>query len=79
MAEKALTVRLSADLAEQLEIVASVDELPVSEVIRVAIAQHIESRKSHGEFQSALRARIRRAEQMLTDLPGVSQEGGNQP
>ena len=39
---KAMTVRLSADQAEELETVALVDNQPISEVIRAAISEHIE-------------------------------------
>src|ERR1700730_15003223 len=37
---KAMTIRLSAEQAEELETVANVEALPVSEVIRAAIAEH---------------------------------------
>jgi predicted transcriptional regulator len=59
---KAMTVRLSADQAEQLETVASVDNQPVSEVVRAAIAEHIASRTKDSAFP---RQRIERGQQML--------------
>lgn len=62
---KAMTIRLSADQAEQLETVANVDDQPVSEVIRAAIAGHIERRKRDEQFQSGLKQRIERAQQLL--------------
>jgi predicted transcriptional regulator len=62
---KAMTIRLSAEQAEQLETVATVDDQPVSEVIRAAIAEHIERRKQDGQFQDSLRGRIERAQQLL--------------
>lgn len=64
---KAMTVRLSPEQAEELETVATVDNQPIAEVIRAAIAEHIEGRKRDAEFQDSLRARIERAEQMLSD------------
>jgi predicted transcriptional regulator len=67
---KAMTIRLSAEQAEQLETVATVDDQPVSEVIRAAIAEHIERRKQDGQFQDGLRNRIERAQQLLG--PGES-------
>ena len=62
---KAMTVRLSADLSEELNMLAAVDGQPVSRVIRSAIANHIEARKRDAEFQEMLRQRIERAQRML--------------
>lgn len=62
---KAMTIRLSAEQAEQLETVATVDDQPVSEIIRAAIAEHIERRTQDGQFQDSLRSRIERAQQLL--------------
>lgn len=62
---KAMTIRLSADQAEALETVATVEAKPVSEVIRAAIAEHIESRKRDPAFQDSLKERIYRARQLL--------------
>lgn len=64
---KAMTIRLSADQAEELETVANVDNQPISEVIRAAIAEHIEERKRDATFQDSLRARIERTQRMLGD------------
>lgn len=60
-----MTIRLSADQADELETVANVDQQPVSEVIRAAISAHIAQRKQDDQFQEGLRARIDRAQQML--------------
>lgn len=62
---KSMTIRLSADQAEALETVATVEDLPISEVIRAAIAQHIEMRTSDPTFQDGLRDRLERASKML--------------
>lgn len=64
---KAMTIRLSADQAEQLETVANIDDQPVSEVIRAAIAGHIERRKRDEDFQSGLKHKIQRAQELLGD------------
>ena len=64
---KAMTIRLSADLSEELDTIAAVDDQPVSHVIRSAIAEHIEDRKRDGAFQDILRQRIERAQRMLPD------------
>jgi predicted transcriptional regulator len=60
-----MTIRLSADQADELETVAAVDDQPVSEVIRAAITTHIAQRKQDESFQEGLRARIERAQRML--------------
>jgi predicted transcriptional regulator len=62
---KAMTIRLTSDQAEELETVAAVDQQPISEVIRAAIAEHIAARKQDVEFQDSLRDRIERAQRML--------------
>ena len=60
-----MTIRLSADQAEELDTIAVVDGQPVSHVIRSAIAEHIEERKSDAAFQDILRQRIMRVQRML--------------
>lgn len=60
-----MTIRLSAEQADQLEMVASVENQPVSEVIRAAIATHIESVSQDERFQAGLRERIQRARELL--------------
>lgn len=63
---KAMTIRLSAEQAEELETVATVDNQPISEVIRAAISEHIAERKQDSAFQDSLRERIERAQRMLS-------------
>lgn len=62
---KAMTIRLSAEQAEQLELVAAVDDQPVSDVIRAAISKHVETRRKDEAFQKGLRERISRAQDLL--------------
>ena len=62
---KAMTIRLTAEQATELETVATVDEQPVSEVIRVAITCHVGARKKDPTFKDGLRERIERAQKML--------------
>ena len=64
---KSMTIRLSAQQAEELNTIAAVDGQPISQVIRMAIAEHIEERKRDGAFQDSLRQRIERAQHMLPD------------
>ena len=63
---KAMTIRLSAEQAEDLSTVAVVDGQPISQVIRMAIAGHIEERKRDAAFQDSLRQRIARTQRMLS-------------
>jgi hypothetical protein len=60
-----MTIRLSADQAEALETVATVEDRPISEVIRAAIAQHIESCKNDPKFRDNLKDRLDRAQRLL--------------
>jgi predicted transcriptional regulator len=62
---KAMTIRLSSDQAEALETVATVDNRSVSDVIRAAIAEHIETRKRDQGFRESLRDRIERAQKLI--------------
>jgi predicted DNA-binding protein len=62
---KAMTIRLSAEQAEALETVASVESRPVAEVIRAAIEDHIQSRRRDPTFQDSLKDRIQRTQRML--------------
>ena len=62
---KAMTIRLSADQADALDTVATVEAKPVSEVIRAAIAEHIDRRKKDPAFQDSLKERMDRARQLL--------------
>lgn len=62
---KAMTIRLSQDQSDALEAVATVENRPVSEIIRAAIGQHVESRTKDPAFQVSLRERINRVERLL--------------
>lgn len=55
---KVTTIRQPADQADELEFIARVDGVPVSEAIRVAIADHIQARRADPAFQQRLRTRI---------------------
>lgn len=64
---KAMTIRLTPEQADALETVASVEELPISEVIRAAIEEHIDSRRKDPAFQDSLKDRLARARRLLRD------------
>ncbi len=62
---KAMTVRLSEEQANALEMVASVENLPVSDIIRAAISTHIETRRRDPGFRAGLQDRISQARKLL--------------
>lgn len=55
---KVTTIRQPAFQADELEFIARVDGVPVSEAIRAAIADHIQARRADPAFQQRLRERI---------------------
>lgn len=67
---KAMTIRLTEEQAEALETVASVEQRAVSDVIRAAISEHIESRRKDPTFQEDLKARLTRARRLLARQAG---------
>jgi predicted transcriptional regulator len=67
---KAMTIRLSAEQAEALETVATVEQMPVSDVIRAAISEHIAARRRDPHFREGLEARIARARRLLDRQAG---------
>lgn len=52
---KTMTLRISDELAADLEAMARVDDVPVSEAIRVAIDERIKARRDDKQFQARLR------------------------
>ncbi len=68
--QRAMTLRLSEEQAAALEYVADVDGVSVSDSIRTAIENHIESRKSDDEFQQRLAASMKRHQKILDRLAG---------
>lgn len=63
-----MTVRLPADQADALATVASVENRPVSEVIRTAIAAHVNTKRNDPAFQRDLRASVERAQRLLAAM-----------
>jgi len=56
VAKKTMTLRLDADQAAELEVLARADEISVTDAVRVAIAEHIEARRKDPAFQERIRA-----------------------
>lgn len=62
------TIRQPEDQADDMEFVARVDGIAASELIRDAIAAHLEKRRSDPDFQARLRERIAADQQILKRL-----------
>jgi predicted transcriptional regulator len=71
---KAMTIRLTADQVEALETVATVEQRPVSEVIRAAISEYVENRRKDLVFQDEFRDRIGREQRFLEDNRSGAQQ-----
>lgn len=65
---KVTTVRLPASQAAELEAIARVEEIPVSEAIRAAISEHIRTRRGDKAFMERLRRRIEEDREILVKL-----------
>lgn len=66
MSDKAMTLRLPTELAEELELVCGVDDVPVAEAVRTAIAEYVKARRQEPHFQLCLRAQIARMQRLMT-------------
>lgn len=71
---KAMTIRLSEEQAEALETVADVEDRAVSDVIRAAITEHIESCRRDPKFQEGLQARLNRTRRLLARQAEATRE-----
>ena len=65
---KAMTLRLDDDLAAELEAIARVENVPIAEEVRVALAEHIAKRRRDRAFQARLKASIKRNQEILDRL-----------
>jgi hypothetical protein len=65
---KNMTLRLSAEQAEDLEAIARADGLSVSDSVREAIAEHIARKRNDGNFRERLRAVMERDREILERL-----------
>jgi hypothetical protein len=62
------TIRQPEDQAEDMEFVARVDGIAASELIRDAIAVHLDKRRADPDFQARLRERIAADQEILKRL-----------
>ena len=67
---KAMTLRLLAEQADALEMVAEVDGVSMSEAVRDAIESHIDNRRANDDFQERLAASMERHRRILDRLAG---------
>lgn len=65
---RALTLRLPADQAAQLEAVARADGVSVSEAVRSAIADRIAARRNDRAFQARIRQMMEEERAVLEQL-----------
>jgi len=65
---KAMTLRLPADQAAELEAIARADDRPVSETIREAIDKLIAERRHNKEFQARIRKIVEEDRELLERL-----------
>lgn len=68
MSTKATSLRLPQPLAAELAAVARADGMPVSEVVRKAIAKHIAERRSDKDFQERLKELLEEEQELLKRL-----------
>jgi predicted transcriptional regulator len=65
---KNMTLRMEETLAESVQAIAEVEDSTVSDVIRKAIGEHVERRKTDPEFQKLLKRNMERHAQLLSLL-----------
>ena len=65
---KAMTLRLPAEQAKELEAVAQIDDVPVAEAVREAITAHIEARRRDEEFRARLQRTLAEQRDILQRL-----------
>lgn len=67
---KTMTLRLDDELAADLEAMARVDGISVSEAIRIAIDERIKARRDDKQFQARLRRMMAESQRALERLAG---------
>ena len=53
-----MSLRLSEEMAAEIAALARIDDVPVTEAIREAIANHIDSRQASKDFRQRLKKRL---------------------
>ena len=65
---KSMTLRMEEPLADKVQTIAEVEGATVSDVIRDALAEHVERRRRDPEFQAMLKRNLRRHQELLNML-----------
>ena len=65
---KSMTLRLTDDQASELEAIARIENVPIAEEVRRALAAHINQRRHDRAFQARLKASIKRNQEILNRL-----------
>lgn len=68
MSSKAISIRLPEPMAAELAAIARTQDVPVSEVIREAVEDHIASLSTDKEFQLRLKKRLEEDRKVLERL-----------
>jgi hypothetical protein len=68
VADKAMTLRMPEAQAEALNAVAEILELPVVEVVRLAVTEFIDHRRREPKFQQQLRDSMERISRAMNAL-----------
>lgn len=68
MGTKSMTLRLPDQQAADLEALARVEGIPVSQAVRDAIASHIDERRKDKEFRNRLKRMIGENQEILERL-----------
>lgn len=65
---KTLSLRLDGELADALDLVAAAEGRPLSEVIRQALREHVDRRRSDNEFMERMEDTVARQADVLRRL-----------
>ena len=65
---KSMTLRLDGELVDKVRTIAEVEKSTVSDVIRDALADHVEKRRRDPEFQAMLKRNLQRHQELLRML-----------
>jgi len=65
---KITTLRLAAELADELAAVARADEMTVSDAVREAVGKHIAERRADPDFQNRLKERMEETRAVMERL-----------
>ena len=65
---KSMTLRLDGELVDKVRTIAEVEESTVSDVIRDALADHVEKRRRDPEFQAMPKRNLQRHQELLRML-----------